>query len=203
MAIAGRRRASTPATRRTFNRFLFEWHRVNKPGQSLIECVQRYRGLRFPVHFFERNVLASRFRHPHQAVWVETLAELDNLISNGQIIVLSSKTRDSARRYLQFRLRGDGSIFSDRDALIANAAQVGKVAKTVFDFLTENGASYVRDIELGTGLSHPQLQRALREMADHGLASCDDYKTFLMEFSLKSFIAVRVGCCRGIRYFNP
>ena len=33
---------------------------------------------------------------------------LDNLISNGQIIVLSSKTRDSARRYLQFRLRGDG-----------------------------------------------------------------------------------------------
>ena len=48
-----------------------------------------------------------------------------------------------------------------------------------------------------------QLQRALREMADHGLASCDDYKTFLMEFSLKSFIAVRVGCCRGIRYFNP
>jgi ATP-dependent Lhr-like helicase len=180
MAIAGRRRASAPAVRKTFIRFLFEWHRINKPGQSLIECVQRYRGLRFPVHFFERNVLVSRFRHPHQAVWVETLAELDDLISNGKIIVLSSKTGDSARRYVQFRLRGEGSIFSDRDALVAGVAQVGRTAKTVFDFLTENGASYVRDIELGTGLSRPQLQRALRELADHGLASCDDYKTFLM-----------------------
>jgi ATP-dependent Lhr-like helicase len=153
---------------------------MNKPGQSLMECVQRYRGLRFPVHFFERNVLISRFRHPDQAVRVETLAEFDDLISNGKIIVLSSKTRDSARRYVQFRLRGEGSIFSDRDALVANVAQAGQTAKTVFDFLTENGASYVRDIELGTGLSYPQLQRALRELADHGLASCDDYKTFLM-----------------------
>jgi ATP-dependent Lhr-like helicase len=46
--------------------------------------------------------------------------------------------------------------------------------------LTENGASYVRDMEIGTGLTRLQLQNALRDLADKGLASCDNYQAFLM-----------------------
>jgi len=94
--------------------------------------------------------------------------------------VLSSKTNDSARRYVQFRLRGDGGIFSDPDALLANLEHVSTEAKAVFEFLNENGASYVRDVEMGIGLSQLQLQRALRELADQGLASCENYRSFLM-----------------------
>ena len=180
MAIAWRRSVQAPATRKTFNRFLFEWHRINKPEQSLMECFQRYRGLRFPLQFFERNVLFSRFHQPGQAMWTEALAEIEGLISNGEIIVLSSKDNDTARRYLQFRLRGDGSIFSDPDTLCAALENVSTAAKTAFDFLNENGASYVRDVEMGTGLSRLQLQGALRELADQGLASCENYESFLM-----------------------
>jgi ATP-dependent Lhr-like helicase len=111
---------------------------------------------------------------------MEALAELDILISSGEVIVLSSKASDSARRYVQFRLRGDGGIFSDPDILFAILENVSTAAQTVFDFLNENGASYVRDVEMGTGLSQLQLQHALRELADQGLASCENYRSLLI-----------------------
>jgi ATP-dependent Lhr-like helicase len=179
MAVASRRSGQAPAKRTTFNNFLFEWHRINTPGQSLLECVQRYRGLRLPIHFFERNIIISRFRKPGHTPWKEKLAELEGLIANGEIIVLAGKTKDSGRRSIQFRLRGDGSIFAQREALLAKSEQLGNAAQTVFAFLTENGASYVRDMEMGTGLSRLQLQTALREMADQELVSCENYQSFL------------------------
>ncbi len=180
MAVAGRRRVQAPANRISFNRFLFEWHRINKPGQSLLECVQRYRGLRFPIYFFERNILTSRFRKPGQTVWVENPAELNGLISEGEVIVLAGKSKEAGRQSIQFRLRGDGSLFDDSDVLVAEAEQLRGEARTVFAFLKENGASYVRDIEMGTRLSHPRLQAALGQLADKGLASCESYEPFLM-----------------------
>ncbi len=179
MAVAARRNVQAPANRTTFNRFLFEWHRISKPEQSLLECVRHYRGLRFPIYFFERNILTSRFRKPGQTSWIEKLAELSALISNGEIIVLADKTKDGGRRSIQFRMRGDGSIFADRETLLAESEQLRGEAQTVFAFLIENGASYVRDIEMGTGLSHLKLQSALGELADKGLASCENYETFL------------------------
>ncbi|UCH21222.1 MAG: hypothetical protein JSU83_22415 [Deltaproteobacteria bacterium] len=94
--------------------------------------------------------------------------------------MFAGKTKDAGRRSIQFRLRGDGSIFADRDALLAESEQLRGEAQTVFAFLIENGASYVRDIEMGTGLSFLQLQAALGELADKGLVSCENYETFLM-----------------------
>ncbi|MBW2410300.1 MAG: DEAD/DEAH box helicase, partial [Deltaproteobacteria bacterium] len=108
MAVASRRSTQAPAKRTTFNHFLFEWHRINKPGQSFLECVQRYRGLRFPIHFFERNIITSRFRKPGQTPWMERLTELEDLIANGDIIVLAGKAKEAGRRSIQFRMRGDG-----------------------------------------------------------------------------------------------
>ncbi len=179
MAVASRRSTQVPAKRTTFNHFLFEWHRINKPGQSFLECVQRYRGLRFPIHFFERNIITSRFRKPGQTPWMEKLTELEELIANGDIIVLAGKIKAAGRRSIQFRMRGDGSIFDCREALLTKSEQVGDAAKTVCSFLTENGASYIRDMEMGTGLSHLQLQTALRKLADQGLVSCENYQAFL------------------------
>ena len=179
MAVASRRSVQAPAKRTTFNKFLLNWHRINKPGQSLLECVQRYRGLRFPIYFFERNIITSRFQKPGQAPWMEKLAELEGLIANGDIIVLAGKTKDSGRRSIQFRMRGDGGIFNSREVLLAKSEQLGEAAQIVFAFLSENGASYVRDMEMGTGQSHMQLQTALRELADQGLVSCENYQAFL------------------------
>jgi ATP-dependent Lhr-like helicase len=180
MAVATRRKVQTPADRQTFNRFLFEWHRINKPGQPLIECIQRYRGLRLPLHFFERNILISRFRRLKDPVWHAKVGELENLISNGDVIALSGKDTESGRRYIQFRLRGDGYVFFTLEALLAKARQLSKPAHGVFNFLKENGASYMRDMEMGTGLTRQQLQQALQELADRSLASCENYQALLL-----------------------
>ena len=180
MAVAGRRKVQTPADRQTFNRFLFEWHRINKPEQPLVECIQRYRGLRFPLHFFERNMLISRFRQFNDSIWHAKIGELENLISNGNIIALSGKDTESGRRYMQFRQRGDGYVFSSHEALLATAEQLSQPAQSAFNFLKENGASYMRDMEIGTGLTRQQLQRSLQELADQSMVSCENYPSFLL-----------------------
>lgn len=180
MAIASRRVVQTPANRKTFNHFLFEWHRVNKPGQLLPELIQQYRGLNFPMHFWEREILISRFRGANQTLWVKKIDELNNLISNGEIIVLSRKSQEAGRRYIQLRLRGDGYVFSGLEALLDNAGQLSKSAECVHRFLKENGSSYLRDLKMGTGLTHYQLRQALQELADRSLAGCENYQSFLL-----------------------
>jgi ATP-dependent Lhr-like helicase len=178
-AIAGRRSVQTPAHRNTFNHFLLEWHRINKPGQSLLQLIGQYRGLKYPLYFFERNILINRFHQPDQTIWREKLDELKDLIANGEIIVLSSKGPEAGRRHAQFRLRGDGYLFSSLEMLLDTAGQLSGPAENVYRFLKENGTSYLRDLEMGTGLRHQQLRVALQELADRSLASCENYQSFL------------------------
>ena len=201
LAVASRRSGQGPADRATFNRFLFTWHHVNQPGRSLLECVRQYRGLRFPAYFFERNILTSRFRKPGETPWMEKLSGLNELISRGDIIALAARTRDGGRRSMQFWLRGDGGIFTDREKLLAGLDELHEKTKTVFAFLSENGASYVRDIEMGTGLSRLQLQSSLRELADKGLASCDHYETFIR--TLESASPKKIVSTRMVKKKKP
>jgi ATP-dependent Lhr-like helicase len=179
-AIAARRRIQAPANRLLFNRFLLQWHVIDKSGQSLKELIRRYRGFRFPLYFFERHILSSRFGRFARSNLNEKIEEFEHLISEGEIIAQTGRTMDNGRRYIEFRLRGEGTIFFAQETLLAKTSHLNPAATTVFDFLNECGASYFRDIELGTGLTLLELQRALRELADRRLASCENYSAFLM-----------------------
>jgi len=187
-AIARRRTVQYPADRNMFNRFLLQWHRLARPGQPWQEIIQRYRGYRFPLYFFEREILSSRYSEVGEFTWQERLAEFEAHISNGNIVVHTGRNGDTGRRYVEFRMRGEGYLFDDRQALLGAANKLDSSAKIIYDFLRENGASYGRDLESGTGLTAAGLHRALKELAEKGLVSCENYQSFLATFqsTLKS-----------------
>jgi ATP-dependent Lhr-like helicase len=181
-AVTRRRTVQNPADRSMFNRFLLEWHRIARPGQHWREVIQCYRGYRFPLYFFEREILNSRYSEAGASNWQDRLAEFEAHISNGDVIVHSGRNGETGRRYVVFRLRGEGNLFDDKQALLDVANNLSASAKTTFDFLRENGASYGRDLESGTGLASAGLHRALKELAERGLVSCENYQSFLVTF---------------------
>ena len=182
MAIARRRIAQNPVDGITFNRFLCQWHGLSKPGQSLMDVIRRYRGFRFPLQFFERDVLRTRYRDSNQAAFRQQLDEFDGRIAAGDIIVQTGRSGEGGRKFAEFRLRGDGSMFRDINGLPDSGQSLSPDAGTIYDFLKENGASFGRDLETGTALTWPRLQQALHEMAAYGLVSCDNYSGFMSLF---------------------
>jgi len=181
-AVARRRTVQHPADRNMFNRFLLQWHRLARPGQPWQEIIRRYRGYRFPLYFFEREILSSRYSGTDETTWQERLAEFESHISNGDIIVHTGRNGDTGKRYVEFRMRGEGNLFDDRQALLDVENKLGSSTKIIYDFLRENGASYGRDLESGTGMTAAGLHRALKDLAEKGLVSCENYQSFLAVF---------------------
>jgi ATP-dependent Lhr-like helicase len=182
MAVARRRSVQHPADRPAFNRFLLQWHHLSKSGQSLKELIRRYRRFRFPLYFFEREILRSRYYDESAAAFTAGLEQFEELISDGEIIVHPGRANDGGNRYVEFRMRGEGYLLTDQEVLLAAAGDLGASPKTVFDFLKENGASYGRDLQWATGLSPTVLNRALQQLADKGLVGCENYQSFATIF---------------------
>ena len=182
MAVGRRRMVQNPADRTVFMRFLLQWHRIAGPAPPLLEVIGRYRGYRFPFHFFEREVLRSRYRETPAATYKDRLAELEARIANGEVIACAGRSGDTGRRYVEFRMRGEGRMFTAPEALGGRAENLGPLGRTAFEFLRENGASYGMDLESGTGLTYPRLRHALQELVANGLASCENYPCFLSIF---------------------
>lgn len=103
-------------------------------------------------------------------------------ISNGNVIVHTGRNGDTGRRYVEFRMRGEGNLFDEKEVLLDVVNNLSSSAKIVFDFLSQNGASYGRDLESGTGLTSAGLHRPLQELAEKGLVSCENYQSFLVTF---------------------
>ena len=181
-AVARRRTVQHPADRNMFNRFLLQWHGIAGPGQPWREVIQRYRGYRFPLYFFERELLYSRYSETGVSAWQDRLAKFEAHISNGNVIAHTGRNGDTGRRYIEFRMRGEGNLFDDKQVLLGVADNLSTSAKNIFDFLRENGASYGRDLESGTGLTAARLHWALKELAEKGLVSCENYQSFLVTF---------------------
>jgi ATP-dependent Lhr-like helicase len=182
MAVARRRSVQHPADRSAFNRFLLKWHRLSKSGQPLKELIRRYRGFRFPLYFFEREILRSRYHDKSASAFTASLEQFQELISDGEIIIHPGRVDDTGNRYVELRMRGEGYLLSDQELLMAAAENLGASAKAVFDFLKENGSSYGRDLQWATGLSSAALNRALQQLADKGLVGCENYPSFATIF---------------------
>ena len=182
MAVARRRIVQHPADRRTFNRFLMRWNLLSKPEQFLENLIKRYRGYRFPLFFFEREILRSRYYDGSNSAFGAGLAKLEELISDGDIIVNPFRTNETGKRFVDFRLRGEGYLLTDPKVPETAARTLGASAKTLFEFLKENGASYGRDLLWATGMSSVTLNRALQQLADRGLVGCENYQSFTTIF---------------------
>ncbi len=181
MAVARRRSIQSPADRPAYNRFLIEWH-LGSEVEPVEALVRRYRGLHFPLFFFEREILFSRSRYGSRdsAAFKDNLAQFEKLISDGHLIVLPGRSADQGNRYVKLRLRGEGYSFAD--VPVPAVVDLDTATRTVLNFLQNNGASYGRDIQWATDLPPAALNTALQQLADIGLAACEDYRSFTAIF---------------------
>lgn len=178
-AIALRRQASAPASREQLYRFQMRWHKINQPGQSLTDLIERYSGFRFPLSTFERDILRNRLCVDNIQILPEKVQQLNGLIKKGDFIVRAHRDSEDSRIKVDFIERGSGNLFINKTELNEAAKGQDESAGAVFSFLKENGASFLRDILGGTGLSALQAQQALSALAKSGLVSCEDYTIFL------------------------
>jgi ATP-dependent Lhr-like helicase len=143
-----------------------------------MELIRRYRGFRFPLFFWEREILSSRYRDTTFSSYLDRLTQFEKLISNGEIIAKPGRVADTGNRYVEFHMRGEGHVFADQQAMSNATGNLSAAARTVFDFLKENGSSYGRDLQWATGLSPAALNAALQQLADNGLVGCENYQSF-------------------------
>ncbi len=125
---------------------------------------------------------------------------LRRLIASGQVYVRAQRTGTN-RVQLIFTLHGGGNLFtnypsadqvSGDDLLIKSVPRtdLSEHSRLIFNFLKENGASYITDLESSSGLSPLQVQTALQDLTSAGLITCDDYDSFLevINSDLRSFL---------------
>jgi ATP-dependent Lhr-like helicase len=175
-AIQERRRAFAPKPAENFLRFLWRWHGIGQlqsPTQ-LLPLIQRLRGLFLPLNFLEREILRARLSPTNFAKSFATChLQLASLCQQGELIWRLYQEDKGHSRLAQFFLRGEGHLFYSSEALAEQTAQLSAPAKTVREFLKENGASFFRDLAAGVNVPKTQLSEALAELAWRGLATND------------------------------
>jgi ATP-dependent helicase Lhr and Lhr-like helicase len=177
-AIVERRKSAEPINRNGFYQFLFKWHQLNNPNQSIRDLVKTYAGFYFPHSFFERELFSTRIKRENQNVY-ELLKEFDENITSGDIIPIAKKENDSSRTKLTFINRRDGHILLDTANLSESEKELSENTQEVFQFLKKNGASTFKDIAESTSHSRTTIENSLAELAFKSLVSCDDYPAFL------------------------
>jgi ATP-dependent Lhr-like helicase len=201
LAVASRRSAGRSVHRRQHLEFILHWHNISTAASSLNSIIERYQGVHFPLHFFEREILSTRMIDVPVESPSGYLSEMRRLIASGEVYVrVYTRLEGNDRPQLIFTQHGGGNLFTDylftdyphpdkfafdhpssatvqKQTLSPN--RPGKDSRILFNFLKENGASYFTDMESGTGLSHIQVQYALQQLTSAGLTSCDDYDSLL------------------------
>ncbi len=174
-AIVQRRKSHEPIERDLFYKFLFSWHKISQQENSLLNVMETYLGVNFPIYNFERDVVPARLLLTPEQTW----HELDERISAGEIITVASQDVAGGRYVIQFLPRGKGHVLFTKEELQEKRAELSEQEINLVDFLKENGASPHRDICAATELLPSQIDDMLSKLSKLGLVSCDHYASFL------------------------
>jgi ATP-dependent helicase Lhr and Lhr-like helicase len=166
--LAALRREVQPVTIETYASFLIRWQGAGTATRSaepeaVREAVSKLRGVALPGAVWERDVLPARLRD-------YAPGDVGALCESGEYLWVASG-QDPSRVHVRFIARGEGGLFLP-PASPGDAAP-GGAAGTVMDFLKDEGASFVAEIQAGTGLSAGAVQGALVELTLAGLATND------------------------------
>jgi len=176
ITIGRRRVIQAPADRPTYNRFIFAWHTILDKEIGLSELFEKFNGYKFPTNFFEREILASRY---NREKWTKRFNQMKESIANGDINVRLGRFNQDGRRYIEFLKYGEGSVFDSEEANNLTDTEINQFGEAIIKFLKENGASRLRELELGSSLNKTQLEENLSELCLKGIVCCDNYETLL------------------------
>jgi ATP-dependent Lhr-like helicase len=100
------------------------------------------------------------------------------LIESGDTIIQCHRSDSESRDLVKFIRRGEGNIF-EKDYDIKIIDGMNRDMKSIYQFLKENGASHLQDLEDGTNLTPALLRDKLGHLVRNGLITTDNYISFL------------------------
>jgi ATP-dependent helicase Lhr and Lhr-like helicase len=192
------RKEIEPVTPAQFMRWLLRWSHV-EPGaqasgdQGLLEIVRQLQGFEVPANAWERHVISRRLRDFDP----EALDELclTGTVGWGRVsphpATIESNDDGRTRRVvptsvapITFFLREEADwmamnphlgVGAMRDASEDVFSGLSAMARLVFDFLRERGASFLPDVVRGTGKTKTEVEGGLWELVAAGLVTADGF----------------------------
>jgi len=162
-AIAIRRKNAIAIDRNQFYKFQFNWHIYNK---NIKNFISQYQFMRFERQFLEREIIRTRFFNQSD----QAQHEFNRLISDGDLII---RNPENSTNFV-FHKRGDGHILSPATM----NPDLSNTEISILQFLKENGASPVTDLETGLEIVGNELNENLKSLVRKDLITTDNYDSF-------------------------
>ena len=176
--LAAARGAVEPVARATYAKFLAEWHVLGQAERvDLPVVLEQLAGLAMPASAWETMVLPARIPDYRPS-------DLDELLASGEFMVVGQGTSGAKDSWVtivpsvlrEFLVAGKGAEATDPVTASAEASmEVDIVAKQVLEKLSGGGAYLASELAQLTGIGHKELDAALWELFDAGLATSDSF----------------------------
>ena len=158
------RKEITPAGINDFTRFLSLWQHLHPSTQESGDAgfqnvLEQLEGVSLSSELWETEIFPQRMKH-YEPEHLRTLS------TRGEIVCIGSSAGKS-----QWILRGDGAYFVGEKAKIVE--NISPTAGELYQFLKQNGASFLSDIRDGTTFSLAALNKAIAELFWNGLITND------------------------------
>lgn len=133
-------------------------------------------GLARPAVGWERDYLRSRIPD-YDPLWLSQLAASGAMVWMAE--TTESVTGQGSRLLSRVRFfeRGTGSLWvtpdDDDDTIAARLSRLSAESRKILEFIQKEGASFIGDIEQGTGLTAQAVRRGLRELASASFVTND------------------------------
>lgn len=180
-ALASLRKQIEAVELHVFAEFMQRWQHVDPrdrlTGAAGVATVMRQLyGLARPAAGWERDYLRSRIVD-YDPLWFSQLA------ASGETVWMAETTESTTGQgsrllsRVRFFERGTGSLWlrdaGDEDDAIATSSRLSAESLKVLEFIQSEGASFIADIQQGTGLTMPAVRRGLRELASASFVTND------------------------------
>jgi ATP-dependent Lhr-like helicase len=180
-ALASLRKQIEAVELHVFAEFMQRWQHVDPrdrvPGAVGVATVMRQLyGLARPAAGWERDYLRSRIPD-YDPLWLSQLA------ASGEVVWMAETTESVSGQgsrllsRVRFFERGTGALWvrtdEDDDAEPARLSRLSAESRKVLEFIQEEGASFIADIEQGTGLTLSAVRGSLRELASASFVTND------------------------------
>jgi len=183
------RKEIEPVSIAGFMRFLFAWHHMDAATQqegphALEKVVEQMEGFEAQAASWESDLLPSRVKD-YDYRWLDGLClsgkilwgKFRTAISNGSSTASGAKGASPVKTTpITLISRTNVNLFkSVHPNSNGNEHELSIVAKAVYNFLKNHGASFYHDISSGTKLLDGQIEDAISELVAKGLLTADSY----------------------------
>lgn len=164
-SLAKLRREIEPRTREEYARFLLRWQGLTARDRDVADVIEQLQGVWLPVETWERDILPARTTGYGSGL-------LDGVSASGEFVWLARRTSDLAKPRVAFFRRDMLPLLA---APPSESGGLSEAAMRVHDVLRKRGASFLRDIEGATTLSHAAAIEAVWELVFAGLVTNDSF----------------------------